>query len=87
MSDFGHTLDEMDVEAFFNMRDWLRKAIESKGARCTGGGVGCGQADLDFILEGQHYNVSIRPLHRDTTPKPCDSTSTEAPGQMNKPTP
>ncbi len=24
---FGYALDEMDIEAFQNMRDWLRKAL------------------------------------------------------------
>lgn len=62
MTDFGKTLDEMDVEAFFNMRDWLKAACEAKGARMTGGGVGLGQADIDIELEGHRYNISIRPL-------------------------
>ena len=53
-----------DTEAFFNMRDWLQKACEAKGARKTGGGIGCGQADIDIELEGHHYNISIRPLRR-----------------------
>ena len=59
---FGMTLDEMDLEAFFGMRDWLRSAVEAKGARMTGGGVGCGQADIDIVLEGHRYSISIRPL-------------------------
>lgn len=62
MSDFGKTLNEMDVEAFFNMREWLEKAIQAKGAKVTGKGIGMGQADLDFELEGMKYTVSIRPL-------------------------
>lgn len=53
-----------DVEAFLNMRDWLQKACEAKGARKTGGGIGLGQADIDIELEGHHYNISIRPLRR-----------------------
>ena len=51
-----------DTEAFFNMRGWLQKACEAAGARKTGGGIGCGQADIDIELEGHHYNISIRPL-------------------------
>ncbi len=54
----------MDVGAFVNMRDWLQAACEAKGARFTGGGIGCGEADIDIELEGQHYNISIRPLRR-----------------------
>lgn len=58
------TLATMDVDAFFNMRDWLQAACEAKGARMTGGGIGCGQADIDIELDGHHYNISIRPLRR-----------------------
>lgn len=59
-------LDEKfgDPETLFNSRQWLRSALESKGAKILGGGVGCGQADLDIELEGQKFNVSIRPLSR-----------------------
>jgi len=59
---FGFSLDEMDAEAFFNIRDWLEKACEAQGAKKVGGGVGCGQADIDIELEGCRYNVSIKPL-------------------------
>jgi hypothetical protein len=62
MSDFGMTLEEMDVTAFLNMRAWLRKALEDAGARQIGAGVGLGQADIDIELEGFRYNVSIKPL-------------------------
>lgn len=61
---FGFAIPEMDVEAFFNMRDWLQKACEAKGAKMTGGGIGMGQADIDIELEGCHYNISIKPLSR-----------------------
>jgi hypothetical protein len=61
-SPFGMTLDEMDTTAFFNMRDWLQKAVEGKGAKMVGGGIGLGQADIDIELEGCRYNISIRPL-------------------------
>ena len=53
-----------DVEAFFNMRTWLERACEAAGAVVTGGGIGMGQADIDIVLEGHHYNISIRPLRR-----------------------
>lgn len=59
---FGATLDEMDVMAFLNMRDWLTTAVEAKGAKMVGGGCGLGQADIDIELEGCRYNISIRPL-------------------------
>ena len=51
-----------DVEAAFNMRDWLQAACEAKGARMIGGGFGMGQADIDVELEGCRFNISIRPV-------------------------
>ena len=59
---FGFALEEMDTEAFLNMRDWLEKAVEAKGAKRVGGGIGMGQADIDVELDGCRYNISIRPL-------------------------
>jgi len=61
---FGTSLEEMDVEAFFNMRGWLQKAVEAEGAKMVGGGIGLGQADIDIELDGCRYNISIRPLPR-----------------------
>jgi hypothetical protein len=54
----------MDVEAFFNIRDWVRDAVVAKGARMTGGGMGCGVCDIDIELDGHHYNLTIKPLRR-----------------------
>jgi hypothetical protein len=59
---FGHSLHEMDTTAFLNMRAWLQAAVEAKGAKMDGGGVGFGQADIDIELEGCRFNVSIKPL-------------------------
>lgn len=53
--DFG------DVESLWNMRKWLQSAIEAKGAKQTGAGMGDGGADIDFVLEGHKYNVVITP--------------------------
>ena len=51
-----------DPETLFNSRAWLRSALEAKQAKVTGGGCGCGQADLDILLDGCKFNVSIRPI-------------------------
>lgn len=59
---FGFALHEMDVEAFWNMRQWLQKAVEAAGAKVTGSGIGMGRADIDIELDGCRYNVSIKPL-------------------------
>ena len=58
---FGDALHEMDTEAFFNMRNWFKMACEAAGGRFVGGGVGMGQADLDIKIDGNTYNISIRP--------------------------
>ena len=52
---------QMDTEAAFNMRDWVQRALEAKGAKIVGAGVGCGGADLDFVVEGHKFNVFIAP--------------------------
>lgn len=54
--DFG------DTESMWNMRQWLRSAIEAKGGKQIGASMGMGEADIDFILEGHKYNVVIRPI-------------------------
>jgi hypothetical protein len=51
-----------DFDLLLNLRDWLTDAMVAKGAKFTGGGVGCGQADIDITLEGMRYNVTIAPV-------------------------
>lgn len=53
--DFGDTI------SLINMRKWLQDAIEAKGAKQIGAGMGMGEADIDFILEGCEFNVTIKP--------------------------
>ncbi len=53
--------EQMDVEAAFNMRSWVQKALEAKGAKIAGAGVGMGGCDLDFEVEGFKFNVFIKP--------------------------
>lgn len=53
--------DGIDFEAAFNSRDWLRQALEARGAKVVGGGAGVGGADLDIVLEGMAFNVRIAP--------------------------
>ncbi|MDD5371687.1 MAG: hypothetical protein PHQ40_21610 [Anaerolineaceae bacterium] len=54
--DFG------DTEALLNSRTWLESALSGKGARITGGGIGCGGADVDINLDGFNFVVSIKPM-------------------------
>lgn len=56
--DFG------DPHCHWNARKWLQAALEAKGAKVTGAGMGGGQADLDIVLDGAQFNVSIRPILR-----------------------
>ena len=66
MSDFGNSLDEMDVEAFLNAREWLEKALISAGAIVTDAGVGGGHADVGITLNGAPFSIKItpRPMRR-----------------------
>ena len=50
-----------DVEAFFNLRDWLQAVLEGAGCKITDAGIGMGKADLGFEISGQKYGVSIWP--------------------------
>lgn len=56
--------DGQDAVVALNMRDWLQKACEAKGAKMVEGGVGCGGADIDIELEGCRYNVFIQAIVR-----------------------
>lgn len=47
--------------ANLNMREWVRAAVEAKGAKFTGGGFGADMCDLDIELEGFKYNISVCP--------------------------
>jgi hypothetical protein len=55
----------LDIDAAFNMRGWLQAACEAKGGRMTGGGFGGGIADIDIVLEGCEYHLTIQPIIRD----------------------
>jgi hypothetical protein len=56
----------LDLDALFNMREWVRSALEAKGAKIVGSGIGCGGtmgiADNKIELEGHQCNIEIRPL-------------------------
>jgi hypothetical protein len=50
-----------DPEVMLNMRDWLEAALLASGVIVTGAGIGMGEADIDFELEGHPFNVRIKP--------------------------
>lgn len=60
-----------DLHTMLNSRDWLQKAVEAKGAKVVGAGCGCGGADIDIVLEGCKFNLTIKPLS--TSPTKGDS--------------
>lgn len=57
---------KLDLDALFNMREWVSAALEAKGAKIVGAGIGCGGAmgvaDIQIELEGHQCNIEIRPL-------------------------
>ncbi len=61
MSDFGKALNEMDIEAFLNMRDWFETAITKHGGKVIDGGMGVGRADIGVELDGCEFSLQIRP--------------------------
>lgn len=63
MNDSANPLGFQDIEAAANMRDWLERA-ERHGAAVVGSGLGCGQADIEILIEGCRFDVSIRPQIR-----------------------
>ena len=57
---------KLDLEAIFNLREWVREALEAKGAKIIGAGIGCGGkmgiADIQIELNGCETNIQIMPL-------------------------
>ncbi len=56
---------KLDIQSLFNMRQWVQEAVEAKGAKVTGAGIGVsgslGLADIDVEIEGFSFNLEIRP--------------------------
>lgn len=57
----NYSLYDDDLEALFNLRDWLQSCLEHGNAKITGGGIGFGGADLVFELDGYPFYVECRP--------------------------
>ena len=61
-------LDEGSLDEFreqhrgvYPLRHWMEEAIRAHGGRVTGAGCGFGEADIDVELDGERFNVVIRP--------------------------
>jgi hypothetical protein len=56
----------LDIEALFNLREWVSEALKAKGAKVVGAGIGCGGtmgiADIQIEMDGHQCNIEIRPL-------------------------
>lgn len=56
----------LDIDALFNLRTWVERAVIMKGGKVVGAGIGVGGkfgvADLQVNLEGHEFNLAITPL-------------------------
>ena len=57
--------EKLDLDSLFNIRQWVQDAVEVKGAKVTGAGIGVkhdlGMADIDIEIEGYRFNLEITP--------------------------
>lgn len=59
---------DLDLEALFNIREWVRMALEAEGAKVVGAGIGVdpnqplGLADIQFQIDGCEFNLTVRPV-------------------------
>jgi hypothetical protein len=64
-NDNDSPFEKLDLESLFNVRQWLRAAVEAKGANVTGAGIGVkgdfGMADIDIEIDGFRFNIEIVP--------------------------
>jgi hypothetical protein len=47
------------VKKLFNIRGWLKDAIERQGVEIEGAGLCWPDADFDFTLGGRHYWLKV----------------------------
>ena len=56
---------KLDLDSLFNVRQWFRDAVEAKGGKVTGAGIGVkgdlGMADIDVDIDGYTFNLEITP--------------------------
>lgn len=57
--------ESLDLDSLLNVRQWFQDAIEVKGAKITGAGIGVkgnlGMADIDVEIDGYRFNLEITP--------------------------
>ena len=68
IQDNDASFEKLDLESLFNVRQWFRDAVEAKGAKVTGAGIGIkgnlGMADIDVEIDGYLFNLEITPRAR-----------------------
>ena len=53
--EFTKTISEL-----YGVRCWLERAVENAGAKVTGTGIGCGEADIGIAIDGCEYLITIK---------------------------
>jgi hypothetical protein len=60
--------EKLDLDSLFNVRQWFCDAVEVKGGKVTGAGIGVkgnlGMADIDVEIDGYAFNLEITPRPR-----------------------
>lgn len=56
-----HKDQHYDIEAMFNLREWLENILKANGCELTDSGLGMGAADLGFKHQGASFGISIWP--------------------------
>lgn len=51
-----------DVEAMFNLRDWVENILKSNACEITGTGMGFGGGDIWFKHQGAEYFLTVKPV-------------------------
>lgn len=70
INDNDAPFEKLDLDSLFNVRQWFREAVERRGGKVTGAGIGVkgnlGMADIDVEIDGFTFNVEItpRPIQR-----------------------
>lgn len=58
--------DRLDLDSLYGIRQWMREAVEARGAIFTGGSVGVrgelGMADISMEIGGHKFIVEIIPI-------------------------
>ena len=57
--------ERLDLDSLYNVRGWVEAAVEAKGAKVVGAGIGVkgdlGMADIDIEIDGYRFNLEITP--------------------------